>query len=151
MLNLNPNTKQEPHIVIVNDDRDTFALFLSCFQHLNWHHQVKILDDADALFVLLYTIPDPELLPTLIVLDYKTIYWNEDAVLMLLKEDPRYQHIPVAIYAASVSEKMKKRLQTLGVHFCRKKPTTMSSMHRQVEELIELANPHHIIQHKAII
>lgn len=150
MLNLNYNTAQEPHIIIVDDNPDAGSLFLSCFQHVNWHHQVKILHDTETLFTLLNKVPDPNLLPTLIILDYKTDHWNEEATLMLLKEDSRFQQIPIALFATSVTKRMQKQLLSLGARLCIKKPTTIDGMHGQVEELIALAKSYSNHQQKAL-
>ncbi|ANE50431.1 response regulator [Flavisolibacter tropicus] len=139
MLNLNTNTLQEPHIIIVDNDPDDNARFLNCFQHLNWHHQVKMLNDADALFELLDNTPHLNLLPTLIVLDYNLPRLGGETTLILLKKDKRFQSIPVVLFTTSISDRMEKQLLSLGALLCIRKPKTIDGIHWQVVELMELA------------
>lgn len=142
MLNLNNNTIKEPYIIIVDNDRDDRALILDCFQHLNWDHHVKLLNDADALFELLDATPDSKLLPTLIVLDCNLPLLGGETALMLLDKDVRYKHIPVAMYSASMTEMKEKQLLAIGAQFCRKKPVTIDGMHWLVVELMDFAKSH---------
>lgn len=140
MLHLNKNTIQEPYIIIVDNDFDDCVLILDCLKHLNWHHHVKIVNDADTMLEILDTTPDSKLLPTLIVLDYNLPRLGGETTLMLLKKDERFKHIPVAVYSTSMNNRIEKQLLTLGANNCYKKPLTIDGMHWLLVEFNELAH-----------
>lgn len=145
MHHLNNNPSQEAYTIIVDDDHDDCALFQDCFQHLNWHHQVKTFTDAESLLALLDATPDERLLPTLIVLDYNLPRLAGEKALMLLKKDKRYKQIPIVMYSISMTDQKEIQLRELGANRCRQKPVTIDGMHKFTAELIELSQTTHCV------
>jgi CheY-like chemotaxis protein len=136
---LNNNPSQEAYIIIVDDDQDDCALFRDCFQHLNWHHQVKTVTDAETLLALLDATPDESLLPTLIVLDYCLPRLAGETALILLKNEERYKRIPIVMYSISMTDQKEKQLLAIGANRCLQKPVTLDGMYKLAAELIALS------------
>lgn len=141
MLHIHNNHLPEAHIIIVDDNESDCALLQDCFQHLNWHHQVKTLRGSETLLALLDATPHRNLLPTLIVLDCNLTPLGGETVLMLLSKDEQYKHIPVVMYSNSMTTQKEQQLHALGAAHCYRKPITVDGMLQLAEELV------HFTQH----
>ena len=83
---------------------------------------------------------NPELLPSLIVLDFDMSQINQAANLLLLKENVRYKNIPILIYSDSMNYHEEKDWLKMGATFCRRKRKTKEGIQQSLIEFISLAD-----------
>ena len=130
---------KEVYILLVEDDIDDQEFIMECFINQKMEHQVKIVSSGDQLFDVLDHTPDNALLPTLIILDYNLPGLTGEAILVLLKKDPRYWHIPVIIYSTGMNHEKELDLLGFGANFCRIKPSTVNGLNYMIGEFIGFA------------
>lgn len=143
MIANTPLRESDPFLVIVDDDPDDLEMIAEVYAELNAGERVRTLGSGEALVELLEASPDPSHLPSLIVLDYNMPRLSGATLLLLLKGDPRYRHIPVAMYSTTLSPDIEKELTEAGAIFCRQKPTTEASVRQLLVEFLSLADLFH--------
>jgi CheY-like chemotaxis protein len=85
---------------------------------------------------------EPNLYPSLIVLDNTLPGMNADDILSLLKKDDRYAHIPVVVYSSFISPQKKEQLLAMGAYACMEKASIMDDVVKVAKELMGLAKAH---------
>jgi CheY-like chemotaxis protein len=118
-------------IIAVEDDADDRMLLDEAFKEIKYEADVKKLADGDLLFDYLGKI-DKELYPSLIILDNSLPKKTAMDILLQLKENVDYRHIPVVIYSTLVSPLVKEQLLAAGAFACLKKGDAM-------QEIVETA------------
>jgi CheY-like chemotaxis protein len=118
-------------IIAVEDDADDRFLLDEAFKQIGYEADIKKLIDGDYLLEYLGKI-EKEKYPSLIVLDNSLPKKNAVEILVQLKENKEYSHIPVIIYSTAMSLQQKEKLLALGAIACLKKGVAM-------HEIIEAA------------
>lgn len=125
-------------ILLVDDDPDDRVLIDEAFQEIGYEASVKKFIDGKALLHYLGNI-EPEVYPSLIVLDNSLPELEASDIITLLKENPAYKSIPVVIYTTGVSPSKKEKLLAQGAHACFEKGSNMQDLIRMATELKRLA------------
>ena len=118
-------------IIAVEDDADDRMLLDEAFKEIGYEADIKKVADGDFLFDYLDKI-DKDLFPSLIVLDNSLPKRTALDILVLLKGNSDYKHIPVVVYTTMISPTAKEQLLEAGAFACVQKGTVM-------EELIKVA------------
>ena len=82
---------------------------------------------------------EPKLYPSLIVLDNSLPQMDASQLLTSLKNDSRYTHIPIIVYASSVSPQKKEKLMSMGAYACIEKEALMDNIIAVAKQLRNVA------------
>ena len=125
-------------ILLVDDDEDDRIIIDEAFVAIGYECEVKKFIDGEALLRYLEKV-EPELYPSLIVLDHSLTKLNAPEILELLKKDDRYRHIPVVIYSTVIPPQKKKDLLEMGAYACWEKGSLISDVVGAAEKLRDFA------------
>lgn len=125
-------------ILIVEDDEDDRMFIDEAFLKIGWGAEVKKFRDGFGLFHYLESI-EASLYPRLFVLDANLPGISADEIISILKRNPSYASIPIAVYSNYLSPSKKEELKRTGVHCCMGKGSTMENLIELAKELKELA------------
>jgi|GEM_PF-456335 len=125
-------------VVAVEDDEDDRMLLDEAFKEIGYEADIKKMPDGDVLFDYLGKI-GKELYPSLIVLDNSLPRRSALDVLVQLKENKDYNHIPVVIYTTIVSPHVKEQLLAAGALSCLQKGGAMQEIVENVKWFREIA------------
>src|SRR5215207_2116585 len=104
-------------ILLVEDDADDRYIMHLAFTELSYTDQVKVFETGDGLLKYLHNLPNSDLYPSLLVIDFNMPGMNGGELLMRLKMDDNLRDIPVAMYSTGMRNIVSK-LQTLGADYC---------------------------------
>lgn len=125
-------------ILIVEDDQEDREIIDEAFTKLNYQGEVKKVTNATALLDYLHKI-EPQLYPSLIVLDNGLPGMDALSLLKVLKSKPDTEQIPVAVYSTLITETKKKQLLEAGAVMCMEKGVTMDAVIGMANDLKRLA------------
>jgi CheY-like chemotaxis protein len=114
-------------VILVEDDADDRMLVDEAFKEIGYESNIKKLINGDFLFDYLGKI-DKELYPSLIVLDNSLPKKTALDVLVQLKENKDYSHIPVVVYTTLISPHTKDQLLAAGAYACLQKGEAMQDI-----------------------
>ena len=109
-------------ILLVDDDPDDQMIFKDAFESLEATGNISIAQNGEEAMNLLDKQSRENILPELIVLDLNMPKMNGTETLRNLKQDQRYNQIPVIIYSTSVNPLEKEKCMELGAYSYIKKP-----------------------------
>jgi len=139
---------QHYQALVVDDDPENRYILDLSFRNINWIDPIKILDSTERLLNYLHALPDSCFYPSLIVLNYDMQKRNGAEVLTLLKQQESFKHIPVVIYAKSMSPLLREKLLTMGALSCYQESepeqiaTLVAHIRALAETLPELPKPY---------
>jgi CheY-like chemotaxis protein len=125
-------------ILIVEDDEDDRIIIDEAFAEIGYVSQVKKFINGQSLIDYLEKM-EPSLYPSLIVLDNSLPQMDASQLLTNLKNDTRYTHIPIIVYASSVSPQKKEKLMSMGAYACIEKEALMDNIIAVAKELRNVA------------
>lgn len=125
-------------ILVVDDDPDDRVLIDEAFQVIGYESEVKKFIDGKSLLQYLEKV-EPDLYPSLIVLDNTLPELEATDILALLKENPSYKSIPVVIYTTGISPSKKEKLLSQGAYTCFEKGSSMQELVQMARELKRLS------------
>lgn len=110
------------NILLADDDADDRSIMFDAMQLLNAGDVMLFAENGEHALHLLEKQFTEAALPDLIVLDLNMPKLNGTATLSILKEDPRFEDIPVIIYSTSINPLEKEKCLLLGAHSYVTKP-----------------------------
>lgn len=108
------------------------------FVSIGYGDKVKGFIDGKALLHYLGEV-EPELYPTLIVLDNTLPQLNAGDLIGILKSTPAYEAIPVVVYTTLLTPSRKEQLMAAGATACLEKGSSMEDVKRVATELKNMA------------
>lgn len=105
---------QHPFMLIADDDEDDIYLLDSAFKESHLAVKVDFVQNGLQVLTYLDKIKENNPLPDLIVLDLNMPLLGGRDTLLRLKEDSRYQKIPVVILSTSNNENEKAHCLQMG-------------------------------------
>ena len=114
--------------VLLADDSDSLCKVLTPRLESLGLHVVKSHDAAHALFLIHKHMPD------FAILDIVMPGGNGIAVLEMLRTDPRFARLPVAILTGMNDDRNRIRTEVLRAHYIIKCPTVWESLRKWFEE-----------------
>src|SRR5215204_3297924 len=114
-------------IIMAEDDEDDRVFIDEAFSEIGFVADIKKFISGESLLEYLQKI-EPDLYPSLIILDNTLPSLSAMDVLRILKERPDYRHIPVVIYSNSISPAKKQQLLDHGAFRCVEKKSTMKEL-----------------------
>ena len=127
----NPNG----YIIFVDDDSDDRDFILESCTRLHFESPIRLANSGADLFNYLNTLTSPDQYPSLIVLDYNMPFPNGAEILLMLKRDSRYSHIPVVIF--TTGSRFPERFLDNGAAGIFKKPYTYKEYWSVIEGFIQ--------------
>lgn len=118
-------------ILLVEDDADDRYIMHLAFTELNYVEQVKVFNSGEDILRYLQNLPQADLYPSLVVLDYNMPGMNGGEVLMRMKMDSNLRNIPVAMYSTGMRS-LEAKLKAMGATYCFEKGL-------QITEIVTLA------------
>jgi CheY-like chemotaxis protein len=125
-------------ILIVEDDEDDRIIIDEAFEEIGYASEVKKFINGQSLIEYLEKM-EPKLYPSLIVLDNSLPQMDASQLLTSLKNDSRYTHIPIIVYASSVSPQKKEKLMSMGAYACIEKEALMDNIIAVAKQLRNVA------------
>lgn len=122
----------EPLVLFAEDDNEDWMLVEDAFETCSTPHIERVRDGEE----LLERLRDEEKpLPHIIMLDLKMPRMDGPEVLEVIRNDPRFKHIPVIIMTTSKLESDIVRSYTAGASSYVVKPITFEAMKRAMSDL----------------
>lgn len=131
--------KPGPCVYFVDDDEDDRLIIEEAVRSKQLQYFVGLFASGNDLLLHLNSMNSLEY-PDLFVLDYNMPLERGDQLLMKLKQDPRYLHIPVVIFSTSCSEKMESEVKRYGAIACIQKQAYFNKFMDQMHHLGNLAS-----------
>lgn len=113
----------EKHILLIDDDVDEPEIFINALNEANVFFRCTWANGADQAFEQLTQIN-----PDFIVLDFNMPKINGLETLRLLKQDQKWQHIPVIMYSATMDAEIARKAMQEGAARCIRKPYNMQEL-----------------------
>ena len=128
-------SKINRYVLFVDDDPDDLEILQSCCQELQLAEKARFVQSGNALFRFLSEIHVSGNLPSLIVLDMNMPEMNGEEILLKLKRNSRYKHIPVVFY--STGNGYYSNYLSLGAEAFYKKPNNYEQIRECVKEVFQ--------------
>lgn len=125
-------------ILVVDDDEDDRMVIDEAFVAIGYGGKVKKFIDGKALLHYLEEV-EPDLYPSLIVLDNTLPQLTAGDLLIILKSTPAYQSIPVVVYTTLLTPSKKEQLLAAGASACLEKGTSMEEVKQVATQLKNMA------------
>lgn len=122
------------NIALADDDEDDRVIFGEVLEEINIRTKLSIFKNGQELTVYL-SLPDI-LLPDLLFLDINMPIKNGLQCLCEMRNNPRFDHIFIAIYSTSSSEKDIQNTFKNGADIYINKPNTFCEMLKVVEKAL---------------
>lgn len=119
-------------ILLAEDDVDDQLFFIDFLQHRTDIILMPVVQDGVKLLDQLNNINKESELPDYIILDQNMPKQNGIETLQLLKQDPRYFHIPVIIYSTYADKSLIEKGAQAGACLVASKPV----LKEEYDELI---------------
>lgn len=132
---------QHPFMLIADDDEDDIYLMQSAFKETHLSIKVDFVQNGIQLLTYLDEIKENNPLPDLIVLDLNMPLLGGRDTLLRLKEDSRYNKIPVAILTTSMSEQEKAHCLEMGAALYLFKSSGFDKIVSTAKYLYEFSGP----------
>ena len=134
-------------ILLVEDDADDRYIMHLAFTELQYTDEVKVFINGDDILKYLQNLPNPNLYPALLVIDYNMPGMNGGELLMRLKMDEALRNIPVAMYSTGMPN-LEQKLVSLGADYCFEKGTQIGEVYALAEKLKAIVDRQEAIQEK---
>ena len=121
-------------ILLVEDDADDRYIMHLAFTELSYTEQVKVFNCGEDILKYLHNLPNSDLYPSLLVIDYNMPGMNGGELLMRLKMDEALCEIPVAMYSTGMHG-LEQKLRTLGADYCFEKGNQVGEVYALAEKL----------------
>lgn len=127
-------------ILVVDDDREDHVILKDVMETIGADDIMEFaLTGLEAISILDKDYADTSL-PCLIILDLNMPVMNGTQALSLLKEDARFQKIPVIIYSTSLNPFEKEKCMGLGAHSYITKPVTYNETIETAKTFLTFCN-----------
>ena len=132
-------------ILLVEDDADDRYIMHLAFTELSYTDQVKVFNCGDDILKYLHNLPNPDLYPSLLVIDYNMPGMNGGELLMRLKMDDTLRAIPVAMYSTGMRN-LEQKLRTLGAEYCFEKGNQIGEVYALAEKLKSIIDGKEVVE-----
>jgi CheY-like chemotaxis protein len=129
------------NILLVEDDKDDQEIMQEMFEEMDRVAAITIFSSPNEFIYYLEKLKNGPL-PDLIVLDYNLPERIAEEVLLIVRKHEHFNYLPVVVYSSTMTEEKEQDLKTLGVDFCRVKPSSLERLRSFVTELIDYADTH---------
>ena len=125
-------------ILLAEDDVDDREFFYSFLKERLDIELLPAVENGVELFEYLGKQMDNSTFPGAIILDQNMPKLNGLQTLQMLKDNPRYAHIPVMMYTTYAEENLVQRSTNAGAIIVMEKPTTEQNYNNMVDRFIEV-------------
>lgn len=124
-------------ILYADDDADDRSWVSEAFLAIGASVELQFVENGQEVFLFLESLP-AEKCPALIILDLNMPQLDGRRTLQLLKENPRYHSVPVAIVSTSSNKIDRDVCQRLGAALFLVKPNNHRSWESTAAQLMSL-------------
>ena len=122
-------------ILLIDDDTDELEVFAEALRSVDKNIQCSQARDLkEALEFLNYSSP------AYIFIDYNMPKINGLEVVSEIKKIDRLEHSKIILYSNHISEEMNERAISLGAYKCVKKPSMISVLIKNLEDILNHIN-----------
>lgn len=125
-------------ILLADDDKEDQLILSDAFEQIGITNVVHFEDNGENALQHLEDCFAANVLPQLIILDLNMPRMNGTQTLRLVKQDDRFQHIPIIIYSTSLNNIERDECIRLGAHSYIIKPLTFSEYIKSAEYFYSL-------------
>jgi len=129
------------NIVLVDDDEDDRILFKEVIEEIPIRTKLSLFNDGQELMD--YLILSNEQLPDLIFLDLNMPIKNGLQCLKEIRDNPDLNHIVIAIYSTSSSDKDIEDTLVNGANIYITKPTNLMKLKQVVKKVLQINWQYH--------
>ncbi|HEV2354630.1 MAG TPA: response regulator [Puia sp.] len=126
--------RNEPYILVADDDPDDQELFEERLLRINPDAKVEIVNNGMEALAFLRDRPE-EALPKLILVDYKMPGFTGYDFLVAIQHDPRYQSIPKIVWSTSNNQEYMQKSMDGGATKFITKPNDIRGFDKVVGEI----------------
>jgi CheY-like chemotaxis protein len=130
-----------PHIVIAEDNGPDVILINEALRAAGVRIEIRVFPDGEDCVRYLRSSPDP---PSAIILDLNLPRLDGFEVLRVVRGEPRYARVPVAVLTSSRQEEDKRKAFDLGANAFITKPSKLDEFLTNVGQAVRsllAANP----------
>jgi CheY-like chemotaxis protein len=120
-------------VLLADDDADDRMIFLEAFRELKLDVEVNTVRNGRETIDFL---KHADRLPDILFLDLNMPVMNGKECLKVIKKDPRYENICIAIYSTSSNEEDIEETLVLGAHVYVKKPSDFEQLKQILYKII---------------
>ena len=133
---LEKNTNgNNPVLLLAEDDPDDQYLLRSAISHLGMNIEIVCVDNGVSVLDYLESKLGANGMPNLILLDLNMPLMDGKQTLTNLKNNERFQSIPVVVYSTSQSEKDIEEAYSLGANSFVVKPMNFTNFTKTVQKI----------------
>src|SRR3954466_1819011 len=136
-----------PHfnILLADDDKDDCLLFKEAINELPVTSKIKIVYNGDHL--MRHLLKDTELLPDVLFLDLNMPRKNGFECLEEIRQDKKFEHLPVIIFSTSYNREIVDLLQRQGAQHYIRKPNEFCKLRNVIHQALLLISQEKELQH----
>ena len=123
-------------VLLAEDDPDDRELFCKFIQERKDIELLATAVDGGMLLQLLDEVNSEQNLPDMIILDHNMPKMTGLEVLNILKDRPRYAHIPVLVYSTYADHNFTKKFKEAGAVAVVSKPVTANGYREMIDEFM---------------
>lgn len=127
-------------VLLADDDADDREIFLRVLNNKSDVQILNTVENGQEVINFLETLPLPEELPNLIILDHNMPKMNGMETLGKLKTDEKYSDINVVICSTHSDHKMRETCEQLGAAMVLAKPASMKEYEAVIDRFLGLIN-----------
>src|SRR5690349_6574353 len=103
-------------ILLAEDDLDDQQIFSEVIQDITNDIDLVIVSDGEQVLTVMERLDkeDPENLPDLVILDQNMPRLKGDETIKLIRENPKFDHIPTVIYSTYHDSRFIESCKRLG-------------------------------------
>jgi CheY-like chemotaxis protein len=121
------NLSKTYHLVLADDDDDDILFFREALMDLPIRSELKCLKDGEQLLTYLSSL-DSNQMPDLIFLDINMPCKNGIHCVCEIREDEKYQTVPIIMFTESGNQKFILETRKCGANKYLKKPQTFNGL-----------------------
>jgi CheY-like chemotaxis protein len=122
-------------VLLLEDDSDDIEIISDIIKDISPRTRVVCFDDADNAIHYLKNLAEEEY-PSLMILDYNLPKITGIQFIIMLREEEKYNNIPVVMYTTSQLEKHKIEALNLGCKIYSNKKNTVPEIEEDVRKML---------------
>lgn len=126
---------KQPTIIWADDDPEDRMMMREVLHSVGDHHEIVEVDNGRKLLDRLQCMRQPDQLPCLIVMDMNMPVLSGRDALVLIKNDPAFDGVPVVVFSASNSSLDRMFCKRYGAEMIMK-PPNFASFQEIIKQLL---------------
>ncbi len=125
------------NILLIEDDQDDIELLQEALRENGVNARFEVLMQGNRIVSWL---EQPSMMPDVVIMDLNLPKMHGREVLQLIKEQQRFQHVPVMVLTTSSQEEEKRYCLEHGASYFKSKPATNEGFVDLVKTILKMAS-----------